>query len=154
VAQLATALRLAMISVPPTEPDTEVATPVEAHLPQPPAPPIPAPDVIVELVDWAVYIPRRTHTERDYYYTKLYKKFDEVNGSNVFQLSRTKLHIVIKENRQVIFRCLRAESHARNLYLEFHDCKYLCSAWKEKFLVRDHSPSIDYVNLETPPEYC
>lgn len=152
VAQLVAAIKLAMITIPPTEPDTEVSTPAEAQLPQPPAPPIviPAPEALVELVDWAVYIPRRTHTERDYYYNKLYSKFNQVNGDNVFQLSRTKRNIMVRENRQVIFRCLRDDSHARNLYLEFHDCKYLCSDWKEKFL---GGHSLDYRNLETPPEY-
>eukprot|EP01031_Cornospumella_fuschlensis_P042824 gene42824-52326_t len=101
VAQLVAAIKLAIIPIPPTEPDTEVPTPAESQLPQPPEPPIPAPNAIVELsMDWAEYIPTRTHDEPDYYFKKLYKKFVEVNGPNVFQLVKTRSDIRIKENRQ------------------------------------------------------
>lgn len=145
IARIARAVSLAMITIPPTEIETENETPLEdqQHITSVP---------VVELTEWPIYTPKNKHLEKDYYFKKLFTEFERVNGRNRFQLIKSRDHILIKDGFKTIFRCLRnVESNPRNLYLELYSCQYNCEQWMETFL-NNHN-NLDYENTSSPPSY-
>jgi hypothetical protein len=139
---------LAVIPIPPTEPETEAETPVEEVNNQVP---ISLHAGIVELVVWPVYTPKSSHPENDYYFKKLFAKFESVNGKDRYRLIKSKYHILIKDGEKTIFRCQRnVVSDPRNLYLEFHACQYNCDLWKERYL---NNHNMSYYETPSPPLY-
>ena len=90
---------------------------------------------MVSEYQWERYIPHNSHDEEDYYFNKLYKHFNGVNGDNRFQLLKTIKSVIIKDGQKIIFKCARdVVCYQRNLYLEFYSCGYNCKDWVDTYL--------------------
>ena len=129
----------------PTVPETEAASPPPpvGSMPQ-----IHLPPDRVQDYNWEAYILHRTGVSQDYYLTKLFPRFQTVNGTDSYRLINCRLSIIIKDGPTTIFRCRRdLLSNQRNLYLEFHECEYNCEEWVHQFL---NNHNLDYENRGSP----
>ena len=138
----------AVDSIPPTEPDTEVTTPLETDVALSNSILLSTSAAIVSATQWDIY--EVTHLEKDYYYKKLFVHFSNINGKDRYQLIKSKDWVRIKDGQTVIFKCERNNYSLRNLYLELHSCGYRCDEW----ISSRQSLSLDFVKLNTPPDSC
>ena len=104
----------------------------------------------LEIYNWQDYIPHNTKATFDSYYSQLFHEFDTANGDNRWSLHKSKAMITIKDGKNAIFHCGRTTSNIRNLLLEFHDCRYLCDVWAERFLTAHNFEAEHNQNVKTP----
>ena len=88
-----------------------------------------------------------------YYIDKLFPHFESVNGEERFRLIKSRSSILIKDGKNMVFRCLLTPVNARNLYLEMYSCGYDCESWLVASKLESFRSTFEYHKHTTPPDF-